>query len=75
MQCGLSSGKQKFTVILVWWSSMQVTRGTWCMHKESVPGFLSSTTPQEPGNEATLVPYLAVAKADTPELCEFAPTD
>ena len=52
MQCGLSAGKQKLTVILVLWSSMQVTKGTWHMRKQCVPGSLSSFPAQEPGNEA-----------------------
>ena len=28
IQCGLSAGKQNLTVIVVLWSSMQVTKGT-----------------------------------------------
>ena len=31
---------------------MQVTKGTWCMHEQCVPGSLSSSPAQEPGNEA-----------------------
>ena len=31
---------------------MQVTKGTWCMREQCVPGFLSSSPAQEPGNEA-----------------------
>ena len=34
---------------------MQVTKGTWRMHKQCVPGSLSSSPAQEPGNEATVV--------------------
>ena len=49
LQCGVSSGKQKLTVILVSQSSMQVTMGTWCMHKQCVPGSLFH---REPVNEA-----------------------
>ena len=33
--------------------SMQVTKGTWCMREQCVPGSLSSSPAQEPGNEAT----------------------
>ena len=61
-QCSLSGGKQKLTVILVLWSSMQVTKGTWRMHKQCVPGSLSSSLAQEPGNEATAthtIPHLS----------------
>ena len=52
MQCGLSAGKQKLTVILVQRSSMQVTKGTWRMREQCVPGSFSSSPAQEPGNEA-----------------------
>ena len=52
MQCDLSGGKQKLTVILVLRSSMQVANGTWRMRKQCVPGSLSSSPAQEPGNEA-----------------------
>ena len=31
---------------------MQVTKGTWCMHEQCVPGSLSSSPTQEPGNKA-----------------------
>ena len=31
---------------------MQVTKGTWHMHEQCVPGSLSSSPAQEPGNEA-----------------------
>ena len=31
---------------------MQVTKGTWRMHEQSVPRSLSSSPAQEPGNEA-----------------------
>ena len=31
---------------------MQVTKGTWRMHEQCVPGSLSSSPAQEPGNEA-----------------------
>ena len=53
MQCGLSGGKQKLTVILVKRSSMQVTKGTWRMREQCVPGSLSSSSAQKPGNEAS----------------------
>ena len=32
---------------------MQVTKGTWRMREQCVPGSLSSSPAQEPGNEAT----------------------
>ena len=31
---------------------MQVTKGTWCMREQCVPGSLSSSPAGEPGNEA-----------------------
>ena len=37
---------------------MQVTKGTWRMREQCVPGSLSSLYAQEPGNEAK--PHLAV---------------
>ena len=33
---------------------MQVTKGIWCMREQCVPGSLSSSPAQEPGNEAIL---------------------
>ena len=33
---------------------MQVTKGTWRMREQCVPGSLSSSPVQEPGNEAML---------------------
>ena len=33
---------------------MQVTKGTWRMREQCVPGSLSSSPAQEPGNEATI---------------------
>ena len=51
MQCGLSADKQKLTIILVLRSSMQVTKGTWHMYEQCVPGSLPFPA-QEPGNEA-----------------------
>ena len=32
---------------------MQITKGTWCMGEQCVPGSLSSSLAQEPGNKAT----------------------
>ena len=32
---------------------MQVTKGTWRMHEQCVPGSLSSSPAREPGNEAS----------------------
>ena len=52
LQCGLSAGKQELTTILVWWRSMQVTKGTRRMRKQCVPGSFFSAHTQEPGNEA-----------------------
>ena len=43
--------------------------------KKVYQAFFSPPPHKSLGNESTLVPYLAVAKAETPELCEFAPTD
>ena len=34
---------------------MQVTKGTWCMCEQCVPGSLSSSHAREPGNEANKV--------------------
>ena len=34
---------------------MQVTMGTWRMREQCVPGSLSSSPAQEPGNEASIV--------------------
>ena len=33
---------------------MQVTKGTWRMREQCVPGSLSSSHAQEPGNEASV---------------------
>ena len=38
MQCGLSGGKKKLTIILMQQCSMQVTKGTWRMPEQCVPG-------------------------------------
>ena len=35
---------------------MQVTKGTWRMREQCVPGSLSSSHAREPGNEARLLP-------------------
>ena len=35
---------------------MQVTKGTWRMHEQCVPGSLSSSPAQQPGNEASHPP-------------------
>ena len=35
---------------------MQVTKGTWRMREQCVPGSLSSSPAQEPGNEAMSFP-------------------
>ena len=48
VQCGLSGGKQILTILR---SSMQVTKGTWRMREQSVPGSFSSSPAQEPGNK------------------------
>ena len=34
---------------------MQVTKATWCMRKQCVPGSLSSSPSQEPGNKAKVI--------------------
>ena len=47
-----SAGKQKLTIILVQRSSMQVNKGMWRMRELCVPGSLSSSPAQAPGNEA-----------------------
>ena len=33
---------------------MQFTKGTWRMREQCVPGFLSSSLAQDPGNEANM---------------------
>ena len=40
---------------------MQVTKGTWCMREQCVPGSLSSSPAQEPGNEANVEHEVAIA--------------
>ena len=35
---------------------MQISKGTWCMREQCVPGSLSSSPAQEPGNKATTTP-------------------
>ena len=52
------AGKQIVTGILVLRGSMQVTKGTWHMREQCIPGSLSSSPAQKParggggGNEA-----------------------
>ena len=41
---------------------MQVTKGTWRMRDQCVPGSLSSSPAREPGNEATMIDTLASGK-------------
>ena len=41
---------------------MQVTKGTWRMREQCVPGSLSSSHAQEPGNEARLCPNMVIPK-------------
>ena len=38
---------------------MQVTKGTWRMREQCVPGSLSSSPAQEPGNEARAIHAIA----------------
>ena len=55
---------------------MQVTKGTWRMREQCVPGSLSSSPAQEPGNEARAAvgPYLqldcAIALPHTSTCCD-----
>ena len=42
---------------------MQVTKGTWRMREQCVPGSLSSSPTQEPGNEAKYTVDLCLALA------------
>ena len=37
---------------------MQVTKGTWRMREQCVPGSLSSSPAREPGNEARYIPTI-----------------
>ena len=39
---------------------MQVTKETWHIHKQCVPGSLSSSPAQEPGNEARTIMCLLI---------------
>ena len=41
---------------------MQVTKGTWRMREQCVPGSLSSSHAREPGNEATLLSAFMISK-------------
>ena len=68
MQCDLSGAKQKLTIILVQRSSMQVTKGTWRIREQCVPGSLSSSPAQEPGNEAKVIHV----KQASPVVCRLA---
>ena len=45
---------------------MQVTKGTWHMHKQCVLGSLSSSPAQELGNEATLDVTHVIKVSGTP---------
>ena len=51
---------------------MQVTKGTWRMRKQCVPGSLSSSPAREPGNEASILTDLKKAglKLKLPK-CKF----
>ena len=44
LQYGLSAGQQKLAIILGYQSSMQVTKGTWCITNS---GYLSPPAPHE----------------------------
>ena len=59
MQYSFWQVKQKVTGILVL-CSIQITKGTWHLREQYVPGYLSSFPSQEPGNEASLAPRLYV---------------
>ena len=48
---------------------MQVTKGTWRMREQCVPGSLSSSPAQEPGNEAIGEPEIGPAK-ECQNFCE-----
>ena len=50
---------------------MQVTKGTWRMREQCVPGSLSSSHAQEPGNEAKCC---IVLKKDEVEYTTSKPT-
>ena len=41
---------------------MQVTKGTWRMREQCVPGSPSSSPAQEPGNEATSLSAFVISK-------------
>ena len=45
LQCSLSAGKQKFTIILVYWRYMQVTKETWHLHKQCARLFFFPNPP------------------------------
>ena len=42
---------------------MQVTIGTWRMREQCVPGYLSSSPAQEPGNEAMVLDKFTCQKS------------
>ena len=44
---------------------MQVTKGTWRMREQCVPGSLSSSPVQEPGNEAKVLLYTNSSGSET----------
>ena len=52
MQCS----QAELTVVLVQRSSMQVTKGTWRMREQCVPGSLSSSPSRDPGNDTSYGP-------------------
>ena len=51
---------------------MQVTKGTWCMCEQCVPGSLSSSPTQGPGNEARYpwVTVLNISKMESMSLIQ-----
>ena len=48
---------------------MQVTKGTWCMCEQCVPGSLSSSPTQEPGNKARVRCVVYRAFHDIQSIC------
>ena len=57
---------------------MQVTKGTWRMREQCVPGSLSSSPAQEPGNEANKIHVyisLTVIPKTMQLTCYLDPTD
>ena len=54
---------------------MQVTKGTWRMREQCVPGSLSSSPAREPGNEASLASIAALLlSVYTTTNCDNFPT-